>query len=234
MAGRRQSPRGPGRSHPNLTPSSLAASAVFHPPTSSSPHPHPPFPSHRLQWLEEALLIHLQVVSREGQRSGSRREAAQGGRAAPEEQEANEENEEQDGGQSHGPCLPLILLSLLKVVCSIVCYFALWVGKVCQDPTLAELLLTLQRQEGAQSLQELKRPWSLSSQRILSQLPTGPWRAGSVLVGDALEQRAHPPRWWEAVSAPERVEAGYNVVAPQGQLSDSFMGLWHCIMRDGG
>ena len=32
----------------------------------------------------------------------------------------------------------------------------------------------------------------------------------------------------------ERVEAGYNVVAPQGQLSDSFMGLWHCIMRDGG
>ena len=100
----------------------------------------------------------MQDVSREGQRSGSRGEVALRGRAAPEEQEANEENEEQDGGESHGPCLPSILLSLLKVVCSTVCYFALWVGKVCQDPTLAEVLLTLQRQEGAQSLQELQRP----------------------------------------------------------------------------
>ena len=108
-----------------------------------------PFSSHRLERLEETLLVHLQDIPQEGQRPGSRREAAQGGRAAPEEQEANEENEEQDGGESHGPCLPSILLSLLKVVCSTVCYFALWVGKVCQDPPLAELLLTLQRQEGA-------------------------------------------------------------------------------------
>lgn len=91
----------------------------------------------------------MQDVSREGQRSGSRGEVALGGRAAPEEQEANEENEEQDGEESHGLCLPLILLSLLKAAYSVVCYFALWLGKVCQDPPLAELLLTLQRQEGA-------------------------------------------------------------------------------------
>ena len=32
----------------------------------------------------------------------------------------------------------------------------------------------------------------------------------------------------------ELVEAGCRVVAPQGQLSDSFMDLWHCIMRNGG
>ena len=108
-----------------------------------------PFSSHRLERLEETLLVHLQDIPQEGQRPGSRREAAQGGRAAPEEQEANEENEEQDGEESHGLCLPLILLSLLKAAYSVVCYFALWLGKVCQDPPLAELLLTLQRQEGA-------------------------------------------------------------------------------------
>ena len=43
---------------------------------------------------------------------------------APEEEEANEEDEEQDGRESRGPCLPSMLLFLLKVVCSVLCYFA--------------------------------------------------------------------------------------------------------------
>ena len=108
------------------------------------------FPSHHLERLEEAFLVHLQDIPQEGKRPGSRREAAPGGRVAPEEQEASEDNEEQDGGESHGLGLTSIPLALLKVAYSVVCYFALWVGKMCQDPPLAELLLTLQRQEGAQ------------------------------------------------------------------------------------
>ena len=69
----------------------------------------------------------MQDIPQEGQRPGSRREVALGSRAAPEEQEANEENEEQDGRESHGLGLPLIKLSLLKGAYFVVCYFALWV-----------------------------------------------------------------------------------------------------------
>ena len=138
----------------------------------------------------------MQNVSREGQRPRSSGEAAPGGRAASEEQEANEENEEQDGRESHGPCLPSIRRSSKYLGVSVLCYFARWVWRLYQDPALAELLLTLQRQERA-GVAEV-----LSSQQIPSQLP---W------ASDGLELS-----WWAMPLNREYIPHGRGVVPAEG------------------
>lgn len=86
-------------------------------------------------------MVHLQDISQEEGRGRGPRGRwgrwTRGGSGAPEEQRRPiEENEEQDGGESHGPCLPSILLSLLRQSASlfVICPMS---GKVYQDPTLA-------------------------------------------------------------------------------------------------
>ena len=125
-----------------------------------------------------------------------------GGSGAPEEQEANEENEEQDGRESHGPCLPSIRRSSKNLGVSVLLFCPMGVEVVpgsCLGRTPANSPETTESPKFA-GVAEATRFYHLSRSQ-----------ASSPRASDGLELS-----WWAMPLNREYVPHGRGVVPAEG------------------